>query len=163
MVAVVVALVVGWMREPEPLSADEAAAFTSRAFAAVGIDGEIVGQPVRGEEAGRCPAGGDGCVPPLYDVWQTTFRTDQGSFELSVIRAGSARGQANLLRDFGPDGQPVLSDEQFEVVDSFSYDPPRDDWRLENLLGLLTALGVVAWSAALWRYRPHFFPAPRAA
>ena len=121
-----------------PMSREEARDFTERALRAAEV-----------EIDGRTSTESKNCGRTEVPGWSTKVAADDGSsVELCVSRRGD---RAVFVRDVGPGGVgPLLSDEQFERLRAFRYDPvgARRD-RVQDRLSVVAAVLLIGASVAL--------------
>ncbi len=130
----------------------DARLFTERALEEMGFSRISVEERV---VPGVYPPRGARSVP----VWTTRARVEGGTIELAVMREGD---RAVFVQDQDDDGGELLTDQQFEVLERFRYNPAAERARQEKLVPAIVAVivlvGAVAASAAAgwrqWRRRP---------
>ena len=128
-----------WLREPEPITADDAAELTADALADAGVTGATVGlEPSAGtyEPESR----------PAIDVWKTAANVDGGTI---VLWLAQDDGEPVYLDDRGPSGATqLLSETQSQALAERQENPARDRLVRQNVV-ITIAAGLVLVSAAL--------------
>ena len=143
-VAVAVA-VLAWLQPLGDLSREDARQFTADALEAAGfteggvlpdVEADVYSEPERDSEIA---------------VWVTTTNLNGHPVELWIDREGA---QAVLVNDHTPDG-PLLTDEQFQILDDYDVHPDLDERRRRNWIVTAVAVVVAAAAAALivWTLR----------
>jgi hypothetical protein len=131
---------VAWLQPMDDLSAAEAREFTIGALEAAGFDDVEVRRPAR---SGVFPPGDD----PDYDVWVTVATVEGEDVVLWIDREGV---QAVQIDDNTPDG-PLLTEDEFVIVDGYGEHPGVDDRRRRNLIAsALAAAGVIVAGVLVW-------------
>jgi hypothetical protein len=140
-VAVVAAVVMGgavvaaWAGGPEPMTADEAAAFTADALAEIGVRDVRVSPDVAEATHEGAP------------VWSVGATVDGGTVRLREHRDA---GEAVRVDDVTTGGDPLLTDAQFAALDELTAgldeDHRREAWAatLAGVAGAAVALAVAA-------------------
>jgi hypothetical protein len=130
-VAVVVALLV-WIQPLPDLTAEDARQFSAGAFEAAGFTEGRVRPDVETATSGEGGA--------EFDVWVTITDLDGQPVEMWIDLEGN---QAVLIDDNTEDG-PLLTDEQFGIVDDYDVHPRAGERRRRNWLVTVAAgLAVV--------------------
>jgi hypothetical protein len=139
--ASVVVAVLAWLEPMGDLTRAEAREFTVEAFEAAGFDDVEVRRPAR---AGVFPPGAD---DPEYDVWVTVAEVEGQDVVLWVDREGV---QAVQIDDNTPEG-PLLTDDEFAIIDGHGDHPGVDDRQRRNwIITALAAAGVVIAVVLVW-------------
>lgn len=147
-VLVLVALTAGACAAGQPMTREEAREWTRRALHEAGLDGVRV-EP--GVAATVFPEDGAGTVAPT-PVWRTRAHVPGGTVELLI---GRREGEAYLVRDVrdtpdpedpeGTDSTELLTDEQFEALDDFHWNPAAARTRERSIaIGVALAALVLA-------------------
>jgi hypothetical protein len=157
MAAAAIALaVLAWVQPLPDLTAEDARQFTADAFEAAGFTEGAVRPDV--EESTYREEGGD----EEFDVWITITDLDGQPVELWIDREGSQAVQI----DDNTDGGPLLTDEQFQILDDYEEHPAADQRRRRNwlvtgaaVLAVALAIGVIVLTGRRKR-APSPEPAP---
>ncbi|MGH9117471.1 MAG: hypothetical protein ACRD0A_06225 [Acidimicrobiales bacterium] len=136
-VAVAVA-VVAWLQPRPDLDREDARQFTAGALEAAGFTEGSVRPEVRADAYPE-PEG-----DAEFDVWVTITDLEGQPVELWIDRE---RAQAVLVNDNTADG-PLLTEDQFQILDDYDIHPGADDRRRRNWIVTATA-GLVVVLAGL--------------
>lgn len=129
----------GWLRSPDPITAEEAVGIADGALAEAGVDASVADAPNTGTYE---PDDGD----PI-PVWKVVATVEGGTVMLWLAQDG---GEPVFLDDRGPSGAThLLSDEAFEDLAAHHANPARDRLLRENIALTLAAAGVLVVTALL--------------
>jgi hypothetical protein len=134
--AVVLALL-AWGQPIPALTAQDARQFSADAFEAAGFTEGAVRPDV--EASSYRDEDGD----ETFDVWITITDLEGQPVELWIDRNGSQAVQV----DDNTDGGPLLTDEQFQILDDYEVHPRADERRRRN--SWVTAAAAVAVAVAV--------------
>jgi hypothetical protein len=155
--AAVVGALVAWFQPLPALTAEDARQFTAAAFEAAGFtEGAVRGDV----EAAAYREGDDGAE---FDVWVTITDLEGQPVELWIDPQGSQAVQI----DDNTDGGPLLTDEQFRILDEYEEHPLAAERRRRNwwltaaaALAVVVAGAVIALSGRASRSEPASAPEP---
>jgi hypothetical protein len=137
--ASVAVAVAAWLQPMGDLTAAEAREFTVNALEAAGFEDVEVQRPPRASEFPR--------DDPQYDVWVTVADVGGEDVVLWIDREGV---QAVQIDDNTPEG-PLLSEDEFVIVDGYGEHPGVDDRQRRNwIITALAAVGVVLAGVLVW-------------
>jgi hypothetical protein len=130
----IVAVAIGWLEDPPPLTAERAADAAEAAFASTGLDASVEGDPVSASYIRRTGA-------PV-DVWTVLVIVREQPVQLQISRADA---RAVAMDDLTLDGASyVLSDAEYESVAKRVDDTTLDRQLRSNIALTVAAALVVA-------------------